>query len=99
MKFQALPTALNLRMIEEIKRESREPKKEHVATYHTRTGIVALSITKHTDSSGDVSYSYRGKHGAGSGHRLPHVQSTVRLMLECHRGIRLVDGQDILQPA
>lgn len=99
MSYPALPTALNLRMIEDIKRESKEPVKEHVATYHTRTGLVALRIEKLTEFNGRITYSYQGKHGAGSGHPLPHVQSTVRIMLASHRGIRLAEGQDILKPA
>lgn len=102
MSYDALPSALNLRMIEGIQ-QAREssgvPKREVIATYHTRTGKVALEIRRLTNHQGRATYSYMGKHGAGSGHPLSHVQSTVRLMLRSHRGIRLVSGIDILQPA
>lgn len=70
--------------------------KKHIATYHTRTGKVALRIENHTDHKGKVTYNYDGKHGAGSGHPLHHVQQTLRLILQSHRGIRLAAGHDIL---
>lgn len=70
---------------------------EHVATYHTRTGKVALKIDKTTRRDGTAFYSYTGKHGAGSGHPLEHVRHTVKLMLWSHPGIRLREGVDVLK--
>lgn len=71
-----------------------------VATYVTSRGNVALEVTRHTGHDGNVTYSYDGKHGAGSGHGLEHVKSTVRVMLATHKGIKLSSGWDMLsEPA
>lgn len=65
----------------------------HVATYHTRTGLVALTVTRHGTANGVSYYSYTGKHGAGSGHSAKYVAETVKFMLQSHRGVHLAEGQ------
>lgn len=70
-------------------------KNHHIATYLTRSGKIALRIEQNTARDGEITYSYTGKHATGSGHRLPHVLSTLRLILQCHKGIRLHEGIDL----
>lgn len=65
-------------------------KTEILATYHTKSGIVAATVRKH----GPDSYSWTGKLGAGSG-GLEHVRQSVVSALNHSRGVRLASGTSI----
>ncbi len=70
---------------------------ETLCTYHTRTGLVAFVVRRHTSAHGLVSYSYDGKHGAGSGRDLEHIKNMCRLTLRSHPAVRLHSGTSIEQ--
>ncbi len=67
-------------------------KTETIAVYHTRSGLVAFEVKRFTSAQGRVSYSYMGKHGAGSGTDLDHIKCMIALTMETKRGIKLVSG-------
>lgn len=70
-----------------------------ISTYTTSRGNIALEVSRHTGHDGQITFSYTGKHGAGSGHGLEHVKDTVRVMLATHKGIKLVSGENLLAPS
>lgn len=70
----------------------------NLATYHTRTGLVSMTISEWVNRGGKKSYSYTGKHGAGSTTDLEHIRDIIRSNFRHHRGIRLVQGKDLLIP-
>lgn len=70
-------------------------KTEILSTYHTKTGVVAVELRKHTFNSGRVSYSYTGKYGAGSRTHYNDACIAVRACLQYKRGYVLVSGVDV----
>lgn len=65
---------------------------ETLAIYHTRTGQVAFEVKRFTSPSGRVSYSYTGKHGAGSGGDLQHIKDVIAMTIRSKPGVHLVSG-------
>lgn len=82
-------------LIPSTRQSESSPKSERVSLYLTRSGQVAFEVFKSTNSKGEASYRYSGKHGAGCG-SLKSVADSIRFTLNAKPSIKLADGVDFL---
>lgn len=65
-----------------------------IATYLTKTGIVAFQVSSYEKRDGSLGYSYTGKHGAGCGD-LQQIINSIKTCMATRKGIRFDSGVDI----
>lgn len=69
---------------------------EIIATYLTKSGELAIEITKQTIGS-NVSYRYTGKFGAGCSKDYKHVVTSCKLALSRRRDVWFAFGQNVCE--